>query len=319
MPSGYHTSAFLDPGTTAPGAVCSTTVVYRGKTYVARTGVWQGTVHAVSPPTLTGSARFHAAVVPHRAIWTGGWAGLPQPETAGVAGGPPNVDELNVEACRTPTGRHCVNLTRQGRTTAFSRRPPVIDNWVTGWYLFAFDQRIAAPELIAEPGYGTPYDHPGRQGRRHPRTSLSPLGPVTGPPIPRVAILHRAIPRARRVLVARIHCAVRCTASVSVSDRHTQQRGTHDVARFRARRCAGPPAAAQGVSTSWSRSARVPRSRVTRRSRNPGKFTPVVAGLDAASIEFCSGSPAGRSGLSRRRRSESATDNTRVGLSQMCG
>ena len=218
--SGYHTSAFLGPGSTAPGTVFRATVLYRGKTYVARTGVWQGTVHAVSPPALAGSARFQAAVVPHRAIWSGGWAGLPQPETAGAAGGAPNVDELNVEACRTTTGRHCVNLTRQGRTTAFSRRPPLIDNWFTGWYLFAFDERIAAPELIAEPGYGTPSIIPVVKVDATHARSL-PLGPVTGPPIPRVAILHRAIPRAGRVLVARIHCAVRCTASVSVSDRHT--------------------------------------------------------------------------------------------------
>jgi hypothetical protein len=217
---GVATSAFLDPGTTAPGTVFQATLVYRGKTYVARTGVWEGTVHAVSPPTLTGSARFHAVVVPHRAIWTGGWAGLAQPEMAGAAGGPPNLDELNVEACRTPTGQHCVNLTEQGRTTAFSHRPPMIDNWFTGWHLFAFDQRIAAPEIVAEPGYSIPSIIPVMKVDSTHARSL-PLGPVTGPPIPRVAILHQAIPRAGRVLIARVRCAARCAVSVWVSDRHT--------------------------------------------------------------------------------------------------
>ena len=132
--SGYHTSAFLDPGSTAPGTVFHATVVYRGKTYVARTGVWRGTVDAVSPPTLTGSARFHAAVV--RIARSGRADGpafrnprRPEPRVAR------RTWMSYVEACRTPTGRHCVNLTRQGRTTAFSRRPPVIDNWFTGWYL----------------------------------------------------------------------------------------------------------------------------------------------------------------------------------------
>jgi hypothetical protein len=214
---GYDTSAFFNPGNTAPGTVFQATLTYRGKTSVARTAVWKGRVHAVSPPTLAGSAHFHAVVVPHRAVWAGGWAGLPQPEMDGAAGGPPNVDELNVAACRTPTGQHCVNLTAQGRTTAFSHRPPVIDNWFTGWYLFAFDERIALPEIIAEPGYGTPSIIPVVKVDATHARSL-PLGPVTGPPSPRVAILHRAIARAGRVLVARVGCAVRCVVSISVSD-----------------------------------------------------------------------------------------------------
>jgi hypothetical protein len=216
---GYDTSAFLNPGTTAPGTVFEATLTYKGKTSVARTAVWKGTVHAVSPPSLSGSAHFHAVVVPHGAVWAGGWAGLPQPRTAGAAGGPPNVDEVNVEACRTPSGRHCVNLTAQGRTTAFSHRPPVVDNWFTGWYLFAFDQRIAAPQIIAEPGYGTASIIPVVKVDATHARSL-PLGPVMGPPSPRVAILHRAILRAGRVLVARVRCVVRCAVSISASDRY---------------------------------------------------------------------------------------------------
>ena len=113
-----------------------------------------------------------------------------------------------------------MNLTAQGRTTAFSHRPPVIDNWFTGWYLFAFDERIAAPEFIAEPGYGTPSIIPVVKVDATHARSL-PLVPVTGPPIPKVAILHRAIPRDGRVLIARVRCAVRCAVSVSVSDGHT--------------------------------------------------------------------------------------------------
>jgi hypothetical protein len=235
---GNAASTFLDPGTTAPGTVFRATLAYRGTTSVARTAVWTGTVHPVSPPTLTGSAHFHAVVVPHRASWAGGWAGLPHPGTPGAAGGPPNVDELNVEACRTPTGRRCVDLTAQGRTTAFSHRPPMIDNWFTGWYLFAFDQRIAAPVLIAEPGYGTPSIIPVVKVDATHARSL-PLGPVTGPPRPTVAILHRAIPRAGRVLVARVGCVVRCAVSVSVSDRYT---GSETRARVTGSALLGVPA-----------------------------------------------------------------------------
>ena len=47
---GYDTSAFLEPGATAPGTVFQASLVYRGKTYVARTGVWEGTVHAGLAP-----------------------------------------------------------------------------------------------------------------------------------------------------------------------------------------------------------------------------------------------------------------------------
>jgi hypothetical protein len=217
-PEGSWTSAFIQPGTTIAGTVFEARLMTGGRTYIARTGTWLGTVRTVSAPTLTGPARFSATVVPHRARWSGGWAALPT-AAFGPTSGPASVDVLNVEACRTPAATHCVNLTAQG-SVGFSRRPPVVDNWFTGWYLFAFDQRDAVPLLIAQPGYGTPSVIPTvKVGATAARSA--PLGPVTGPPPPRVSILRTAILARGDVLVARVRCAVRCRVSVSVDDRRT--------------------------------------------------------------------------------------------------
>ena len=115
----------------------------------------------MSPPTLTGSPRFGAVVAPHGARWAGGWAAPADAQFSRARRGRANEDALSLEACRTPDGHRCVNLTPQGvRGLWTAARPVAIDNWFTGWYLFAFDQRLATPILIAEPGYGTRRSYP---------------------------------------------------------------------------------------------------------------------------------------------------------------
>ncbi len=226
------TSVFLNPGRTPAGTVFQAILTVHGRTYVARTGVWLGTVHVVSPPTLSGSPRFGAVVAPHGARWAGGWAAQPTPDLFADGTGPANEDALSLEACRTPDGHRCVNLTPQGVHGLYSSRPVAIDNWFTGWYLFAFDQRLATPVLIAEPGYGTASIMPTLKiGATVGRSA--PLGPVTGPPPPTVAILPTAALRDGRVLVARVRCRVSCRARVTVDDAQTGAGATTALAGTR--------------------------------------------------------------------------------------
>lgn len=133
-------SQFLEAGPTPAGTVFQATATYNGNTYLARSALWQGTVRATTRPRLEGSARYGAPVKPHGASWAGGWGS--------------EFDLVSVEACRTRDARRCVNLSAP-EGYGFSNRPPVVGAWFTGWYLFAFDQRLPHDILFAEPGYGS--------------------------------------------------------------------------------------------------------------------------------------------------------------------
>jgi hypothetical protein len=98
--------------------------------------------------------------------------------------------------------------------------PPVIDNWFTGWYLFAFDHRIAAPFLIAEPGYGSPAVIPTVKLDQTVARS-APLGPIHGPRPPEVTVVRHAVIHGDELLVARVRCSVNCTVRLSVDDHRT--------------------------------------------------------------------------------------------------
>lgn len=198
-------SEFLEPGPTPAGTVFQASATYQRHTYVARSPSWQGTVHATSPPHVIGSPRYHAAVTPAGATWTGGWGG--------------EFDFLSVEACRTRAATHCVNVSAP-KGYGFSSRPGVIAAWSTGWYLFAFDQRLAKDSVFAEPGYSDaaaiPPVHAGPTIARS-----APVGPITGPAPPRTQILRTATVSGGRVLVARIGCSVPCHVFVQVNDDRT--------------------------------------------------------------------------------------------------
>jgi hypothetical protein len=199
------TSQFLEPGPTPAGTVFQAAATYQGHTYVARTPPWQGTVQATSPPKLNGSPRYHAAVTPTGATWAGGWGG--------------DFDFLSVEACRTRAATHCVNLSAP-KGYGFSTRPVVIDAWSTGWYLFAFDQRLAKDTTFFEYGYSSaaaiPPVHAGPTVARS-----APVGPITGPAPPRIRILRTATVSGGRVLVAKISCSVPCHVFLQVNDNRT--------------------------------------------------------------------------------------------------
>ena len=218
---------FLKAGPTPAGTVFEARASYRGKVYLARTATWLGTVRAVSPPTLTGRARYGATVTPHPGRWSGGWQPVPgyrPPPGDSTGGRGPSTDDLNVEACRTPTAARCVNLTPQGAVLPYGTRPPVIGAAITGRYLFAFDQRFAPDVAFAGGGY-SPAAAVGVVDPGPTIARSAALGPIKGPPRPRVAILHHALIRRRRVLVARLRCSVRCHVLLDVSDRRLNATG----------------------------------------------------------------------------------------------
>jgi hypothetical protein len=154
---GRHVIA-CEPGPSSPGTVFEARAGYRGKTYVARTPPWRGTVRATSRPLLEGDPRVGARVTPVGGRWAGGWGG--------------EFDRVRVQACRTATARSCVNLSQQGGG------PAVIRARYAGWYLFAFDERFAKDTAFAEPAYGSPEVVPAvEEGATVSRSS--PVGPVS--------------------------------------------------------------------------------------------------------------------------------------------
>lgn len=216
------TGQFLNPGPTLAGTVFEATASYNGTTYVARSAVWLGAVRAVVSPTLDGVPRHGTRVAPRGARWTGGWHTDPTfkaSEGLGSGGRGPDFDYLSVEACRTPDATHCVNLSAPA-ASGFSKRPPVVGSWFTGWYLFAVDQRFAHDTAFALPGYIIPAAVPPVKLGATAAHSAG-LGPVVGPQAPKISILRHAILRRHRVLVARLRCSVPCRAWLQVNDDRT--------------------------------------------------------------------------------------------------
>jgi hypothetical protein len=195
-------SQFLNAGPTAAGTVFQASATYRGKTYTGRTSPWQGTVQATSAPRVNGTPHYPASITASGASWTGGWGG--------------EYDFLSIEACRTTAATACVNLSPQSGY-GYSARTVHPGTWFDGWYLFAFDQRLAKDAAFAEPGYLTAAAVPTvRAGPTVARSA--PAGPVTGPPPPRISFLHTATTHAGKVLVARVRCSARCHVFLQVFD-----------------------------------------------------------------------------------------------------
>ncbi len=156
-------SQFLQPGASAPGTIFQARAIYQGLTYTARTATRTGRLHATRPPPLEGSAQAGGRVTPQNATWRGGWLADPSyAPNAGIDSGgiAPDFDSLSVEACRTQSGRHCVNLTPQGRRWDFAQQHVRVGRRFIGRYLFAFDEHFGTDTAFAEPGYGSPFDIP---------------------------------------------------------------------------------------------------------------------------------------------------------------
>lgn len=171
----------LNPGHTSPGTFFKAIARSGGRTYVARSSTWLGTVTALAAPSVRGQARVGALVRPIAGDWSGGWSRGPIPQASGgsiLGGAGRDRDELSIEACRTAGGRHCLNLSRPGSGFCLYGPQPIhVAARFAGWWLFAFDQRVPHAQPCAEPGFAKPEAEP--TVRRGPTASRStPLGPV---------------------------------------------------------------------------------------------------------------------------------------------
>lgn len=202
------------PGPQPPGTLFKVTAHYHGHTY-SSSAKWLGDVRAVSPPALHGAARVGATITALPARWTGGWA--------------TDTNQIAIEACRSRTATGCVMLTGvwldcnkigcgiQGGVVGdhSSDDTTRIGYALSGWYLFALDDRIG-PGANGLVGFSSPAALP--VWHASPTLVRSrPYGPVTGPPGPRVRIFPRAQVSGNRVVVATVHCAVRCHAWITVN------------------------------------------------------------------------------------------------------
>ena len=176
-----RTAQTLNRGRTPPGTFFKAIARSGGHTYMARSTTWRGTVTALARPRLDGHAQVGALVRPVRGDWSGGWSPGPVRQRAGgsIWGGPgSDRDQLSIEACQTASGRRCLNLSPQtSRFCLYSPKPIRVPARLTGWYLFAFDQRVPHTQLCAEPQFAHPEVEP--TVRRGPTASRStPLGPI---------------------------------------------------------------------------------------------------------------------------------------------
>src|SRR5579875_1982341 len=152
----------LTPGPTQAGTVFRASATYKGTTYTSISAQWDGQVHAVHRPSLRGTPRVGSRVTPVGAIWRGGWRVDPtyHPQDGAQSGGRAAAfDQLSVEACRSRSGAHCLNLSPQARPGGATIAVRIGARF-RGWYLFAFDQRLSGDTAFAAPGYATPEDIP---------------------------------------------------------------------------------------------------------------------------------------------------------------
>jgi hypothetical protein len=207
------TDGTAHPGPQPAGTVFKLAATYKGKIYRSSL-TWNGTVHAVTRPVLDGSARYGAVVTATPAGWAGGWA--------------TDADQIGIEACRHPDATGCVMLSgdelecsadgcgSRGGPDGPAQRPgrARVGNWYTGWYLFALDARLGNTISLLV-GYPSPQAVPPWPKNATVARS-DPVGPITGPPAPRIRFLSRARVHGRHVVVAAARCAVPCHVSTTV-------------------------------------------------------------------------------------------------------
>lgn len=173
-------SRLLEPGPTAARTAFRASARFRGHTYKAYSAIWTGQVHATRSPSLEGQAQAGARVRPRRATWQGGWKAVPgYMASPGMDSGgrAPSLESLSIEACRTSSGVHCVNLTPQGKSLDFAQEPVIVPRQFIGWYLFAFDEHLSPDTAFALPAYATFAIPPLKVGATVARSA--PIGPVT--------------------------------------------------------------------------------------------------------------------------------------------
>lgn len=196
----------LSLGPTAPGTRFTLTETIARRRYTA-SEVWAGRLTVVAPPRPLGPARVGARIAVGPASWRGGW-----PVAADAVR---RLDDLSIDACPTRDGRHgCLNLTPPGPGCKHSSRPASVPRWVSGWYLFAVDERQGTFVACTLPGFSSPLQVP--TPATGPTVARSgPDGPIAGPPAPTATILPHPIRRGPITELASVHCPQACSVSLN--------------------------------------------------------------------------------------------------------
>lgn len=162
---------------------------------------WNGTVAAVSPPSVAGAVQANELVVPVRGEWRGGWAG--------------DVDWTQLAACKGPADEGCTTLTHRHYIDGCGNGAAVIDPMFTGMYLRVAAWRMPAntPELMY--AVGSPYTPDIWQ--RGPTVSVALVGRIqaaTGPPASGCGPSPLVEASISRRGVATVRCGLGCRATL---------------------------------------------------------------------------------------------------------
>ncbi|HST32142.1 MAG TPA: hypothetical protein VLJ80_01355 [Solirubrobacteraceae bacterium] len=134
----------------------------------AKSPVWDGTVAAVSPPSVSGALRANSLVTPRLAAWTGGWIG--------------DFDRTQLAACKGVAGTDCTTLTNPDYPQGCPKGAAVIDPAFAGRYLRVADEREGVDAVFPASAISSPYG--GGVWSAGPTTAVAVVGRIasaTGP------------------------------------------------------------------------------------------------------------------------------------------
>ncbi len=106
--------------------------------------VWNGPTAAATPPSIRGTVRANALVIPVVGTWTGGWIG--------------DFDVTQLAACESPAGTGCTSLTDPSYPEGCPGGAAVIDPAFTGMYLRVADHVYGPNTTFSAEADSTPYE-----------------------------------------------------------------------------------------------------------------------------------------------------------------
>jgi hypothetical protein len=129
----------LNVGDAQPGTVYVVTGTHGRTTSTARSRIYLGHLDVRRRPTVRGLARAGAFIRPIRGRWSGGWGN--------------ESDRLQLQACRSRSGRGCIVLSDSVYQNDCPGSGAVIDAPYIGRFLRVLDERIGRDTAFASNGY----------------------------------------------------------------------------------------------------------------------------------------------------------------------
>jgi hypothetical protein len=206
----------LEPGEVAPGTYFTVKATRGNATASTKSKTWQGTVSALAPPGFKIPPTIGKPLFPSAADWRGGWGD--------------DYNVLGVEACRNKNATRCETVWAPDEDYPYSNKRPALGPYYAGWYLFSTNKRYAAETAFGGVGHFDAAGVPPIEASPTTVRSL-PFGPIA-PNKYSAVIPAKATVRRGRVVVARVHCPVRCRArfssNISVSRSYYQDSGSRE-------------------------------------------------------------------------------------------